>query len=68
MVQNWLTSNFLPKDFWYFGLYAAAQVSNYMPIQLEDGTWTTPYEQVYKVKPDWRNLVPMFSLAHVKRK
>eukprot|EP00957_Ditylum_brightwellii_P026209 1982171-Ditylum_brightwellii.AAC.1 len=45
----------------------AAQVLNYMPIQADDGTWTTPFEQVYGIKPDWCNLVPMFSLAYVKR-
>eukprot|EP00957_Ditylum_brightwellii_P017184 1295366-Ditylum_brightwellii.AAC.1 len=37
MVRNWLTSNYLPKKFWYFGLKAAAQVSNYMPILRKDG-------------------------------
>eukprot|EP00957_Ditylum_brightwellii_P197012 15009238-Ditylum_brightwellii.AAC.1 len=67
MVRNWLTSNYLPKKFWYFALRAAAQVSNYMPIQADDGTWTTPCEQVYGTKPDWCNLVPIFSLAYVKR-
>eukprot|EP00957_Ditylum_brightwellii_P166524 12675848-Ditylum_brightwellii.AAC.1 len=25
MVRNWLTSNYLPKQYWYFGLKAAAQ-------------------------------------------
>eukprot|EP00957_Ditylum_brightwellii_P111835 8529907-Ditylum_brightwellii.AAC.1 len=46
---------------------AAAQVSNYMPIQTDEGKWTTPFNLGHKVKPDWRNLVPMFSLAYVKR-
>eukprot|EP00957_Ditylum_brightwellii_P140804 10725502-Ditylum_brightwellii.AAC.1 len=27
MVSNWLTSNYLPKRFWYFALRAAAQPS-----------------------------------------
>eukprot|EP00957_Ditylum_brightwellii_P063151 4793665-Ditylum_brightwellii.AAC.1 len=67
MVQNWLTSNYLPKKFWYFALRAAAQVSNYMPIQSDKGTWTTPFEQVFKQKTDWRNLVPMFSLSYLRR-
>eukprot|EP00957_Ditylum_brightwellii_P174583 13293298-Ditylum_brightwellii.AAC.1 len=53
MVRNWLTSNYLPKKCWYFALRAAAQASNYMPIQTEEGQWTTPFELIYKCKPDW---------------
>eukprot|EP00957_Ditylum_brightwellii_P104226 7939253-Ditylum_brightwellii.AAC.1 len=34
---------------------------------MDEGTWTTPFEMVYGVKPDWRNLVPMFSLSCVKQ-
>eukprot|EP00957_Ditylum_brightwellii_P032422 2456768-Ditylum_brightwellii.AAC.1 len=64
MVCNWLTSNYLPKKNWYFALRAAAQDSNYMPIQTEEGTWTTPFEMVFQQKPDWCNLVPMFSLSY----
>ena len=45
----------------------ASQVSNYMPIILENGQWTTPHEQIYGTKPDWRNLVPMFSLCQIRR-
>eukprot|EP00957_Ditylum_brightwellii_P204167 15337988-Ditylum_brightwellii.AAC.1 len=68
MVRNWLTSNYLPKKCWYFGLKAAAQVSNYMPILHKDGVWTTPFEEMHGVKLDWQNLVPMFSLSYVKRR
>ena len=45
----------------------AAQVSRYMPILLENGQWTSPYEQKYGTKPDWINLVPMFSLGYIHR-
>ena len=67
LARNWLTSNYLPKSFWYFAVRPATIVSNYMPLQLADRTWTSPFEQVYNVKPDWQNLVPMFSVAYVKR-
>ena len=43
----------------------AAQVSNYMPILLDNGQCTTPYEQKYGTKTDWRNLVPMLSLGYI---
>ena len=53
LARNWLTSNYLPKSFWYFAVRPATIVSNYMPLQLADRTWTSPFEQVYNVKPDW---------------
>ena len=67
MFRDWLTSNYLPRKFWYFALKMAAQVSNYMPILLENGQWTTPHEQKYGTKPDWRNIVPMYSLGYIRR-
>ena len=67
MVYNWHTSNYLPRKFWYFALKMAAQVSNYIPILLENGQWTTPHEQKYCTKLYWRNLVPMFSLVYICR-
>eukprot|EP00957_Ditylum_brightwellii_P040322 3051463-Ditylum_brightwellii.AAC.1 len=36
-------------------------------ILQEDGTWTTPYKIEYKQKPDWQNLIPLFSLGYVKQ-
>ena len=45
----------------------AAQVSNYMPILLDNGQWTTLHEQKYGTKLDWSNLVPMFSLSYICR-
>ena len=67
MVHNWLTSNYLPWKFWYFALKMAAQVSNYMPIILENGQWNTLHEQKYGTKLDWRNLVPMLSIGYIRR-
>ena len=45
----------------------AAQVSNYMPILLENFQWTTPHEHKYGTKPYWRNLVPVFSIGYICR-
>eukprot|EP00957_Ditylum_brightwellii_P087036 6625003-Ditylum_brightwellii.AAC.1 len=67
MVCNWISSNYLAKKFWYFGLRAAAHVSNYMPTSTDDGIYSSPFELAYGVKPNWRNLVPIFSVAYVKR-
>ena len=67
MVRNWMTSNLLPSEFWYFGLRYAVQVTNMMPVTLSDGALSIPFELAYGLKPDWRNLLPLFSVAYVKR-
>ena len=45
MVCNCFTRNYLPRKFWYFALKMSAQVSNYMPIILENCQRTTPHEK-----------------------
>ena len=47
MVRNWMISNLLPSEFWYFGLRYAVQVTNMMPVTLSDGTVSTPFELAY---------------------
>ena len=47
MVRNWMISNLLPSEFWYFGLRYAVQVTNMMPATLSDGTVSTPFELAY---------------------
>jgi hypothetical protein len=67
MARNWLASAELPGTFWYYAIRRAAEVCNYFPYRLEDGSFTTPFELVHKVKPDLRVLFPMFGLAAVRR-
>ena len=67
MVSNWLTSNYLPRKFWYFAINMAIHVSNCMNILLENGQWTTPHEEKYGTKPDWCNLAPVFSFGYIRR-
>jgi hypothetical protein len=52
MARNWLASAELPSNFWFFAVKRAAEVCNYFPLKLEDGSWTTPLELAHKVKPD----------------
>ena len=66
MSRSWLVSSLLPTKFWYHALKRAAEVSNYLPLTVND-TLTTPFELVYKTKPDLRNLLPMFSVSYVRR-
>ena len=67
MVCNFPASNYLPRKLFYFAVKMDAQVSNYMPILLDNGQWTTAHEQRYRTKPDWRNFVPMLSLIYIRR-
>jgi hypothetical protein len=51
MARNWLASAELPSTFWYYAVNRAAEVCNYFPFYLEDGSVTTPFELAYQVKP-----------------
>ncbi len=52
MARNWLASVELPSSFQFYALCHAAEVCNYFPYKLEDGSYTTPFELAYKTKPD----------------
>ena len=66
MSRSWLTSHLLPSKFWWWSLKRATELSNYLPIKI-DNKLTTPHEEVYKVKPDYRNILPQFSIAYLNR-
>jgi hypothetical protein len=67
MARNWLASAELPGIFWYFAVRRAAEICNYFPYHLEDGTCTTPFQLAHGSKPDLRVLFKLFSLAAVRR-
>jgi hypothetical protein len=65
MARNWLASAELPSTFGFYALKRAVEVCNYFPYQLEDGTYTTPFELAHKTKPDLWVIFKMFGLAAV---
>jgi len=65
MSRNWLASAKLPATFWYYAVHRAAEVCNYFPIKLDDGTYITPFELAHDQKPDLRVLFKPFCLAAV---
>jgi hypothetical protein len=67
MARSWLASAELPAKFWFYAVKRAAEVCNYFPYRLEDGSWSTPLELAHKIKPDLRVLFKMFGLAAVRR-
>ena len=66
MTRNWLTSAQLPSKYWYFAVKRACEVLNMMPIIINNKL-TTPFEEMYNEKVDYRNLFPMFSIAYIKQ-
>jgi len=67
MARSWLASAELPANFWFFAVRRAAEICNYFPYKLEDGSFTTPFELAHQVKPDLRVLFKLFALAAVRR-
>jgi len=67
MTHNWLASVELPPSFWFYAVLCAAEVCNYFPVSLEDGTMSTPFEMAHHVKPDLRLMFKPFALAAVRR-
>jgi hypothetical protein len=45
----------------------AAEICNYFPYQLEDGSYITPFELAHKSKPNLWVLFKLFALAAVRR-
>ena len=66
MARSFLTSNLVPSKFWWWALKRATEISNYIPIKI-DNSYTTPFELAYNQKPDLRNLLPLFSVAYLSR-
>jgi hypothetical protein len=67
MTRNWLVSVELPSSYWFYAVERAAEVCNYFPYKLEDGSYTTPFELVHATKPDLQNLFKLFALVAVQR-
>ncbi len=67
MARNWLALAELPAKFWFYAVKRAAEICNYFPIRLEDGSWSTPLALAHNEKPDLRVLFKMFGLAAVRR-
>ena len=66
MSRNWLKSALLPSKYWYYAVKRAVEISNISPIKLKDNI-TSPHEEVYKEKVDFRQLFPMFNTAYIKQ-
>jgi hypothetical protein len=67
MARNWLATAELPPSFWYYAVHCAAEICNYFPMPLEDGTFSTPFQLVHHVKADLRLLFKPFALAAARR-
>ena len=66
MARAWLTSNLLPSQYWWWAMKRATEISNYLPLKM-DNQLITPHELVYGTKPDLRFRLPQFSIAYISR-
>jgi deoxyuridine 5'-triphosphate nucleotidohydrolase len=66
MTRNWLTSAQLPSKYWFFCIKRACEVLNMLPIDI-DGRTTTPFQEMYRTRVDYRNLFPMLAVAYIKQ-
>ena len=67
MVRSWLATSLLLNKFWYHTLKRATEVSNYLPLKVNN-ILTTPHKLVYEQKPDLRNLFQLSALAYIPHK
>jgi hypothetical protein len=67
MTHNWLASAELPSSFWFYAVRHAAEVCNYFPVSLEDGTMSTPFGMAHHIKPGLRLMFKPFAFAAVRR-
>jgi hypothetical protein len=66
IARNYMAEKLLPSEFWFFAISYAVQLSNYLPVKTDAGSLTTPFFEAYGHKPDYRKLLPLFSIAYVK--
>ena len=62
-----MVEKILPSEFWFITINYAVQLSNYLPIKTNTGNLTTPFFEAYSIKPDYRKLLPLLSIAYVKK-
>ena len=67
MARGWIASSLLPPTYWWFAFKRAVEVSNYLPLKINN-KYTTPHELVYHEQPNLQNLLPMFSVCYIRRK
>ena len=60
MAWSYITDMQMPCEYWYWAVWHAIQVSNYLPSTV-NGVATTSFELVHGVKPDYSVLFRLFS-------
>ena len=66
ITRNYMADKLLPSEFWFFAINYAVQLSNYLPVKIDTGTLTAPFFEGYGQNPDYRKLLPLFSITYVK--
>ena len=66
MARGWIASSLLPASFWWYSMKRAVEVSNYLPVKINN-SYSTPHCLAFSEKPDLRNLLSLFVVAHIRR-
>ena len=72
MARAFLAEAQLPKRFWYWAIREACRQVNILPVSCNKDSnnlqfLTTPHEQFYGTKPDYRTLFPFGALGSFRR-
>ena len=57
----------MPKSYWYWAIKHASKMQKKFPIKY-NGKYTTPHELVFKSKPDYCQLLWLFSTVYFSHK
>ena len=70
IAHNWLQSQLLSSNFWWFAIKRATKICNNIlfTYHADKKHPKTSFELVYNKKSDPQNLIPLFSIANIKTK
>ena len=63
MAEAYINDKPIPKLYWYWAIKHASCIQNKFPVKYNK-TYTTPHELVFKSKPDYFQLICLFSTVY----
>ena len=63
MARAYINNKQMSKSYWYWAIKHASRIQNILPLKYND-EYATPYEMVFKDKPDYCQLIRLFSTVY----
>ena len=63
MARAYINNKQMSKSYWYWAIKHASRIQNIFPLKYND-EYATPYEMVFKDKPDYCQLIRLFSTVY----